>query len=91
MNSSVAKVKSVSFGDNFLTITLVDGRIIQAPLGWYPTLFHATKAQLKSWKPCGAGRGIHWPAIDYHLSVEGLLRGEHEAEGLSRRTLAHVS
>lgn len=90
MSSSAAKVKSVSVEGERLSVALTDGRIIQAPLSWYPTLFHATKTQLKNWKPCGAGRGIHWPALDYHLSVEGLLRGAREAVGVTRRTLAEA-
>lgn len=88
MNSSPAKVKSVSVDAEGLVVGLTDGRIIQAPLSWYPTLFHATKTQLKTWKPCGAGRGIHWPLIDYHLSIEGLLRGSRETDGVTRRMLA---
>ncbi len=90
MNSSPAKVKSVSVDAERLTVGLTDGRAIQAPLSWYPTLFHATKTQLKTWNPCGAGRGIHWPLIDCHLSVEGLLRGAREADGVTRRTLAEA-
>jgi hypothetical protein len=90
MSSSTAKVKSVAFQPEYLAVTLDDGRIIQAPLSWYPTLFHATKTQLKAWEPCGAGRGIHWPVLDYHLSIEGLLRGAHEAVGVTRRTLAEA-
>lgn len=85
MNSSPAKVKSVSVDGERLTVGLTDERIIQAPLSWYPTLCHATKTQLRTWKPCGAGRGIHWPLLDYHLGVEGLLRGAREAGGLTRR------
>ena len=69
---------------------LTDGRVIGAPLTWYPTLLEATARQLRRWKACGAGTGIHWPALDYHLSVEGLLRGAREAEGVTRRLLARV-
>ena len=90
MNSSPAKVKSVFVDAERLTVGLTDGRVIQAPLSWYPTLFHATKTQLKTWKPCGAGRGIHWPLIDYHLSIEGLLRGAREADGVTRQPLAEA-
>ena len=90
MSSSIAKVNSVAFQAEYLSVTLDDGRIIQAPLSWYPTLFHATKTQIKTWKPCGAGRGIHWPLLDYHLSIEGLLRGAHEAGGVARRALAEA-
>jgi uncharacterized protein DUF2442 len=81
----MGSVKSVSVGAERLRVTLADGRIIQTPLSWYPTLLRATKTQLKKSKPCGAGRGIFWPLLDYHLSIEGLLRGAREAEGIYRR------
>jgi hypothetical protein len=90
MSSSSAKVKSVTVRRDKLTVELTDGRAISAPLTWYPTLLQATASQLRAWKPCGAGTGIHWPGLDYHLSVEGVLRGAHEAEGVSRRLLAHA-
>jgi hypothetical protein len=90
MNSSSAKVKNVSVSRETLTVELVDGRTIGVPLTWYPTLVQATAKQLKNWKPCGAGSGIYWPTLDYHLSVEGLLRGAREAEGVTRRMLANV-
>jgi hypothetical protein len=74
-----AKVKNVKVSEEALTVELTDGRVISAPLIWYPTLVQATPKQLKNWKPCGAGSGIHWPLLDYRLSVEGLLRGAREA------------
>lgn len=85
-----AKVKNVSFDRERLVVELRDGRTLSAPLIWYPTLVQATPAQLKHWQSCGAGTGIHWPDLDYHLSVEGLLRGAREAEGSPRRLLASV-
>ena len=88
MSSSSAKVKGVTITQETLTVELTDGRTISAPLTWYPTLLQAPAKQLRRWKTCGAGTGIHWPALDYHLSVEGLLRGAHEAEGVTRRLLA---
>jgi len=87
MSSSAAKVKSVTVQPEYLTVTLEDGRIVQAPSSWYPTLYHATKPEFKTWKSCGAGRGIHWPKPDCQLSIEGLLRGAHE---VSHRTLAEA-
>ena len=87
---SSGKVKHVTVSREALTVELVDGRVISAPLTWYPTLLQATARQLRRWKACGAGTGIHWPALDYHLSVEGLLRGAREAEGVTRRLLARV-
>jgi hypothetical protein len=80
----------VTISPETLIVELADGRVVSAPLTWYPTLVQATPKQLRNWRPCGAGTGIHWPALDYHLSVEGLLRGAHEAEGVTRRLLAHA-
>ena len=90
MNSSRAKVKNVVIRHDTLSVELTDGRVISVPLTWYPTLLQATARQLRDWKPCGAGTGIHWFALDYHLSVDGLLRGAPEAEGVTRRALAHA-
>jgi len=87
MNSLSAKVKNVSVARATLRVELQDGRVLTVPLTWYPTLVHASAAELRHWKPCGAGTGIFWPALDYHLSVEGLLRGAREAEGITRRSL----
>lgn len=90
MNSSSPKIKRVTVSAETLTVELTDGRVVSTPLTWYPTLVQATAKQLRNRRPCGAGTGIHWPALDYHLSVEGLLRGAHEAEGATRRLLAHA-
>lgn len=90
MNSSNAKVKHVAFARESLRVELVDGRVLGVPLSWYPTLMAATPRQLSNWKPCAAGAGIFWPALDYHLSVDGMLRGAREADGITRYALAPV-
>ncbi|HOD81051.1 MAG: hypothetical protein BWX88_04078 [Planctomycetes bacterium ADurb.Bin126] len=90
MSSLRAKINNVVVGRDTLNVELADGRVITAPLTWYPTLLQATAKQLRRWKPCGAGTGIHWPDLDYHLSVEGLLRGSPEAEGVTRRLLVDL-
>jgi len=90
MNSLRVKIKNVIIHHDTLSVELTDGRVISVPLTWYPTLVQAPAKQLRDWKPCGAGTGIHWPALDYHLSVAGLLRGAPEAEGVTRHILAHV-
>ncbi len=69
------RVRDVSFTEDLLCVELMDGRSISVPLAWYPRLFISTSEQLKNWKICGGGYGIHWPEIDEHLSTEGLLRG----------------
>ena len=83
-----AKVINVSLGREALVVELLDWRTLSVPLTWYPTLVQATPKQLKHWLPCGASTGIHWPDLDYRLSVESLLRGAREAERITRRLLA---
>jgi hypothetical protein len=68
----VAKVKITS---DTLAVTLMDGRVISVPLGWYPRLLHARPKQRSNFKVSGGGYGIHWPELDEDLSTEGLLRG----------------
>ena len=68
-------VLDVAFDDDVLSVSLRDGRVISVPLVWFPRLLNATTAQRKNWKIAGGGYGIHWPKVDEHLSIEGLLRG----------------
>ena len=77
MNTS-PKIQVVTVGRERLTLKLTDGRSITAPLAWYPTLEAASLAERRQWRLCGAGRGVHWTALDFHLSAEGVLRGAPE-------------
>jgi hypothetical protein len=78
MNGKAVKVKAVSTDNQLLTVWLSDRRIISVPLNWYPSLATATPAERAVWQPSGAGRGVHWPALDYDLSVEGIIAGKKE-------------
>ncbi len=69
------RVLGVEFGDDALSVSLRDGRIITVPLVWYPRLLNATPTQRRNWKIAGGGYGLHWPDLDEDLSTEGLLRG----------------
>ena len=69
------RVQSVSVSDQRLEVALRDGRVISAPLSWFPRLATAEAKARQVWEPSAAGLGIHWPLIDEDLSVEGLLRG----------------
>ncbi len=73
--SADERVKNVSFTEDNISVDLMDGRIISAPLIWYPRLYHATEKQLATWQISGGGYGIHWPEIAEDLNTEGLLRG----------------
>ena len=69
------RVKDVHFPEDTISVDLIDGRTITAPLAWFPRLLHATVDQRANWRIAGGGYGIHWPEIDEDLSTEGLLRG----------------
>ncbi len=75
VESADIRVRSVSIDDDRLTVELMDGRAISAPLVWYPRLANATREALLDWRIAGGGYGIHWPQLDEDLSTEGLLRG----------------
>lgn len=69
------RVKDVRFSEDSISVDLIDGRTISAPLAWYPRLLHATVEQRANWRIAGGGYGINWPDIDEDLSTQGLLRG----------------
>ena len=65
--------KAVRFDDDSLWVHLDDGRVIAAPLAWFPRLLAATSEQRIQFElsPCG----IHWDALDEDISIDGLLAG----------------
>src|SRR4051794_36630048 len=72
--------ESVQFSDDAMTVHLDDGRSISVPLAWYPRLLHGTSEERQSFHLIGDGEGIHWPALDEDISVEGLLAGGRPAK-----------
>jgi hypothetical protein len=83
MNILRDKISSVRFRRGRLHLSLEDGRSVAVPLDWYPTLELATPKERNNWKTCGAGSGIHWTLLDFHLSAEGVLKGLKEAKPLT--------
>ena len=69
------RVKNVEITDDAISVSLMDGRVISAPLVWFPRLLNASQADRQKWQTCAAGYGIHWETLDEDLSTEGLLRG----------------
>ena len=66
----------VACTDDTLTVVLSDGRVISAPLAWFPRLLEATPKQRREWELIGGGIGIHWEAVDEDISVASLLQPE---------------
>ena len=77
----VLAARDVRFEGERLVVELSDGRAIAVPLAWFPRLQIASPEERENWTIGGAGIGIHWPAVDEDLSVEGLLRGEKAPNG----------
>jgi hypothetical protein len=72
--------QNVIVTDDSLTVELVDGRTISAPLAWYPRLVHAEPQERSNWRLIGQGEGIHWPDLDEDISVENILLGKPSGE-----------
>lgn len=81
---------NVSVTDDALNVELADGRILIVPAGWFPRLEHGTAEERSHWRLIGGGEGIHWPDLDEHISVEGLLAGRpsQESQASLKRWLA---
>ena len=74
------KVTGVRVTDDFITVTLEDDRSITVPTAWYPRLAHGTAGERAEYRIGGGGYGIHWPALDEDIGVEGLLLGKRSTE-----------
>ena len=89
MNTSEPKagerITAVRVSEDALTVDLMDGRTLIVPLAWYPRLLHATEEQRNHFRIMGGGYVIHWPAVDKHLSSQGLLAGAPAPEAAGRR------
>jgi len=62
--------------DDAVAVTLSDGRVVSAPLAWFPRLLDATPRQRADWELIGGGIGVHWEAVDEDISVASLLHPE---------------
>jgi hypothetical protein len=73
--TETAMAKSARVTARALIVELQDGRTVSAPLQWYPRLAHGSPSERQQWELIGPGVGIHWPAVDEDISVDGLLQG----------------
>jgi len=76
--NGLIKGKKIYFDENYLHVTLEDGRIISTPLSWYEPLQKATLSQLKNYKLICLNTGIEWEDIDYHLNIANMLELEEQ-------------
>lgn len=74
------RLKRVRIDGERLTLDLADGRIISAPLSYYPAVRDAAPADRADCRPLG-DTAIEWPALDYQLSVFAVVHGLREPPG----------
>jgi Protein of unknown function (DUF2442) len=72
---TTALAQSISFVDDMMHVSLTDGRVISAPIIWFPALHEATLEQRTKYEIGAGGRSLHWPDLDEDLSVAGLMAG----------------
>ncbi len=72
------RVSDVEFSLDALTVHLQDGRVVSAPLAWYPRLSHATPEERNEWRvfqDSDARDIIFWEQLDELIPVIALLTG----------------
>ena len=72
------RVTTVEFADNKLVVSIEDGRVVLAPLAWYPRLLHATPTEQRGWRVFEDTDGrdvIFWEQLDELIPVVALLSG----------------
>lgn len=67
-------VTKVWFNEHDIFVLFKDGREINASLGLFPRLKHATDSQRNHYELWNDGKWIHWEEIDEDLSAEGFLK-----------------
>jgi hypothetical protein len=58
-----------------LTVEMADGRMVEAPIEWFPWLLDASEEAIKNFKIVDDGRQIEWPDLGEKVSLSGMFRG----------------
>jgi hypothetical protein len=66
-------LKDICFVGDMIVLKIADGRMISAPVAWFPRLVNASDDERKSYEI--SPFGVHWLALDEDISLNGLLRG----------------
>lgn len=67
------KIQTVTTDTSTLWFHLTDGRMLGAPLDWFPRLIAASPEQRQAWELIDSSTGAHWPDVDEHISVRVLM------------------
>ena len=74
---------SIRFDAEKFWVDLSDGRTLGVPLSWFPRLWRATPEQRERVEI--GQSGLHWPALDEDISLDGLLAGRRDQTRLRPR------
>lgn len=69
-------VKDIRFTEDKVYFELRDGRVIGAPLEWFPRLKNASPEERVDYYLTANGTGVHWEKLDEDISIRYLLREE---------------
>lgn len=75
--------KSVRFDDDVMWVHLSDGRILGAPLAWFPRLLAAAPEDRAS--VTISAYGLHWESLNQDISVPALLAGKAGSDAAALR------
>lgn len=75
-----ARAQAVQVTEDTLVVELTDGRVISAPLAWYPRLWYGNEKERTNVELIGDGEYLHWPDLDEDLSICGILAGRRSGE-----------
>ena len=65
----------VVVSDDTLTVELADGRMLEAPIEWFPWLIDASARAAANFEITDEGRQIEWSDLGERVSLSGLFRG----------------
>jgi hypothetical protein len=78
-------ISDVLVNDELFGFYLEDGRFINVPMAFYPTLALATREERSHFEINGSS--VYWPDLDADIGVEGLLAGAREHPGYARKAV----
>lgn len=68
-----ARARSAHIENDWLVVSLRDGRELRVPLEWFPRLAAGSAAQRSNYRIIEDGRGLTWPDLDEDIGIEPLL------------------
>lgn len=71
IHSTRNDAQRLQFADDYIWITLTDGRVIGLPLNWFPWLQSATEAQKQNYDLLGDS--IYWEELDEGIDLVAML------------------